>query len=266
MTTNNPKFYHKKSWGQHFLVDPYVLDSIASSIHTISENNTVIEFASGTGNLTEYLLNKGYRVVAVEMERDAVGQLKRRFIGREGIEILEENMMRFDFESCHKRFGRLVVVGNLPYNLSKLFLFRIFDNSIYIKDAYLMFQLEVARRIVADAGEREWSPMSVFARILSKPEIIAIVKRSSFSPPPKVESAVVHLEFFEDADRFDYYRRNNRLIQEIFNYSRKTLKAIIRLRFGDEYIEHLSKSLDISKRPQNLTLEEIEEICEVINE
>jgi len=264
MSKGIKRFHPKKSWGQHLLVDPYVLDSIASSVQ--SENNILIEFASGTGNLTEYLLSKGYRVIAIEMEREAVTALKERFSGKEGIEILEENMMKFDFELYYKRYGRMTVVGNLPYNLSKVFLFKVFDNSPFVKDAYLMFQLEVARRIVADVGEKEWSPMSVFARILSEPEIVMVVKRGSFFPPPKVESALVHLRFNSDENTFNFYKRYNRLIQEVFNYSRKTLKSIIRLRFGDEYIQRLERVLDLSKRPQNLTLNELKIICEVIDE
>ncbi len=256
----------KKSWGQHLLVNETVLETIASEVSSSAGGNPVIEFAAGTGNLTEYLLKKCNKVIAIEMERDVISKLKARFSGNGSLEIIEMNMMQFDFEKYFEKYGRLTVAANLPYNLSKLFLFRLFENAAYIKDACLMFQKEVAERITARPGDRDWSAMSVFATLLSSPSVIIRADRNSFSPPPRVDSAVVYMQFYDDVSRYLLYRKFDRMVQDIFNYPRKSLRNIIRSRFGEKYLIEISGRVDLSKRPQNLTLDDIEFIYRVISE
>lgn len=254
----------KKSWGQHLLINPDILESIADSVLREFGAKVVIEFAAGSGNLTEYLLEKFNKVIAIEMERDVLKRLRDRFGRNEKLEILDINMMNFDFKSFFEKYGRLVIVGNLPYNLSKHFLFKIFENSIYIKGAILMFQYEVAQRIVANSGDRDWSTMSVFARMLADPEIIRVIGKGAFLPPPKVDSALVCLKFFDDIARYKLYIESNKFVQEIFNYPRKSLRNIIKARFGDEVLMAIQNIVDTTKRPQNLTLDEIELISKII--
>ncbi|GEM_PF-1803215 len=256
----------KKSWGQHLLVDQRILSQIASEVKRAAGNDPIIEFAAGTGNLTEYLTNLCKYVIAVEMERDVISELKKRFEGKKGIEIIEMNMMNFDFKKYYEKYGRLIIVGNLPYNLSKLFLFRIFENACYVKDAFLMFQYEVARRITAEVGEKEWSVMSVFARTLSLPEIIITAGKSSFNPPPKVDSSVVHLGFYDSMDRYMLYKGFNRIVQEIFNYPRKSLRNIIKSKFSEKFLPLIQERVDLNKRVQNLSLDEIKFIYEIIKD
>ncbi|MGB9599695.1 MAG: 16S rRNA (adenine(1518)-N(6)/adenine(1519)-N(6))-dimethyltransferase RsmA [Myxococcota bacterium] len=254
----------KRSWGQHLLINRDILEFIANNVSRESDNGVVIEFAAGSGNLTEYLLESCEKVIAIEMERDVLKSLKKRFAGNNHLELLEMNMMNFDFRKFFEIYGRVVIVGNLPYNLSKLFLFKVFENAVYIKSAFLMFQYEVAKRVVANTGDRDWSTMSVFARMLSNPEIIKVVGRGSFFPPPRVDSAIIYFNFYEDISRYKLYKECNRSIQEIFNYPRKSMRSILKARFGEDILLSIQDILDITKRPQNLTILEIEKICEII--
>ncbi len=255
----------KKSWGQNLLIDSSALSFIAEFIKRISKDKAIVEFAAGSGNLTERLLNNNLNVLAVEMEREIVKRLKTRFGNNKSLQILEMNMMKFDFEKYYQEYGRLVIAGNLPYNLSKFFLFKIFDNSMFISDAVLMFQYEVARRITARPGEREWSLMSVFSGLLSDAQIIKVLEPGSFLPPPDVRSAVVYFKFYDDIDRYMLYKSSRGIFKEVFNYPRKSLRNIIKTRFGEEYLKTLDKKIDLNKRPQNLTIEEIRIICNEIS-
>jgi 16S rRNA A1518/A1519 N6-dimethyltransferase RsmA/KsgA/DIM1 with predicted DNA glycosylase/AP lyase activity len=92
------------------------------------------------------------------------------------------------------------------------------------------------------------------------------VSKSSFVPPPRVESGVVHLNFYDDSERIFLYKGYNKIVQEIFNYPRKTMRNIIRSRFGEEFLEPLSTRIDLNKRPMELTPSEIEFIYRVISE
>lgn len=256
----------ERSWGQNLLVDRAALEFISNFVDNISDGDCVVEFAAGTGNLTEYLLKRGMNVVAVEMERGVLEVLHRRFANHSGLKIIEMNMMDFSFEKYYIEYGRLIIIGNLPYNLSKLFLFKIFEHSPYLQDAVLMFQYEIARRIVALPGERDWSVLSVFSSMLAKTNIVRILEPDSFMPAPRVRSAIVHFRFYDDiGDRYMLYKRSNRVVREIFNYSRKSLRNIIRSRFGDEKSVSIGRLVDLNKRPQNLTLDDIRNICNEIS-
>lgn len=255
----------KKSWGQNLLVDRPVLEFMAGFIRNVSYTNCVVEFAAGTGNLTEYLINSGLYVFAVEMERDIIKILDSRFGNQSSLKILNMNMMDFPFEEYSRKYGRMTITGNLPYNLSKLFLFKVFENAPYIKDAVLMFQYEVAIRLVASCGDRDWSVMSVFSSLLSEANIIKIINPNAFFPPPKVRSALVHFKFYDDInDKYVLYKQINKVVQEIFKYPRKNLRNIIRSRFGDEKLVSIGRMVDLNKRPQNLTLDDIRSICNEI--
>lgn len=248
------------------LINTGLLESIALEVKDSSGGGLVFEFGAGTGNLTEYLLKVCRRVIAVEMERDMIKVLKERFYNVDKLDIIEMNMMDFDFEEYFSKYGRLIVVANLPYNISKLFLFKLFDNALYLKDAFLMFQFEVAERITARVGDRNWSAISVFTNMLTTSKILFKVNKGSFSPPPKVESALVWLRFLKDSKMYSLYKSSNKLVQKIFNYPRKSVKSIIKLLFGKRYLDVLSERLDLSKRPQSLTLDDIRILSEVVGE
>ncbi|MCX7944565.1 MAG: 16S rRNA (adenine(1518)-N(6)/adenine(1519)-N(6))-dimethyltransferase RsmA [Deltaproteobacteria bacterium] len=254
----------KRSWGQHILINRNVLEIIASIVSESADKQPVIEVAAGSGNLTEFLSKRCSKVIAVEMERDMVDSLRKRFESSKNVEIIEMNMLRFEFEKYYRKYNRLVITGNLPYNLSKLFLFKLLDNAVYIKDAFLMFQFEVARRITAKPNDRDWSSISVVTNILTKPELLLKVGRGSFKPQPKVDSAFIHLSFFDDTSRYLLYEKCNRMIQDIFNYPRKNLRNIVKSRYGTQYLDIVGKGIDLSLRPQNLTIGDIQYLCNTI--
>jgi 16S rRNA (adenine1518-N6/adenine1519-N6)-dimethyltransferase len=257
----------KKSWGQHFLMNEQILSAIASAAGETAEGGTVVELGAGTGNLTKHLLLHSTNVIAYEMERGAAGQLTRSFGERPGLEVIRKNILDIDFESHFSRHGPLVIAGNLPFNISKRVLVSILHNGRYIKSAFLMFQKEVAERILALPGTREWGPLGIFSRLLSRPSLFIEVEKDDFVPPPKVRSTVVRFDF--DLPQADASEVKNieKIVKVLFTKRRKTLRNILRphLALMDCPIEFLTE-VDLAKRPGELDLDELKRLSGVIHE
>lgn len=183
-----------KALGQNFILDRQLLARIATIPGSL-ENQTVYEVGPGPGGLTNALLEAGARVIAVERDRrclPALAELEQAYPDR--LRIIAGDAMRIDErlaigENAH-------VVANLPYNVGTALLLRWLDGSWppWWRSLTLMFQKEVADRIIAGPGSRAYGRLSVAAQWRSSPRIAMLINRSAFVPPPKVTSAVVHVE------------------------------------------------------------------------
>jgi len=196
-TTRVPGKIHlapKKRLGQHFLVDETVARRIVDAA-TVTTQDTVVEIGPGKGVLTFLIAARARRVVAVEFDRNLVAYLREHARDHGNVAIVNEDVLRYDFRALARGAGsRLIVVANLPYNISTPVLFRLFDAREVFSHLVLMLQQEVADRVVACPGTKDYGVLAVFAQLFTTPRMIMRVPPGAFYPRPKVTSALVRFD------------------------------------------------------------------------
>lgn len=214
----------KKSFGQHFLMDRGVLRGIAAFCD-VSPDETLVEIGPGSGHLTATLLSAtpARRVIAVELDRELVPVVQQQNDPR--LEVVFGDAVRLDY-SLHCAHDRsAVAVGNLPYNAAMAILFRLLQFRTIFRRFVLMFQLEVAQRLVASPGNKAYGIPSVLVALSGVPEIVIEVGPEAFTPRPKVKSAVIAMDVQSD-DRLDVAGDATgfaRFVRAAFGQRRKTL-------------------------------------------
>ena len=217
----------KKKLGQHFLVDPSSSETIIRRSR-ITANDTVVEIGAGLGALTIPLARTAKYVYAVEADSQLTQLLKTELLVHKltNVEIIEKSILRVDIDSLtHRRDDQLIVIGNLPYNISSQVLIQLIHARRIVKRAILMFQKELARRITANPGKKDYGRLTVMLSYCAEITSIATMAASLFYPSPKVDSEVVEINF--DIDR-QYPPHDESMLFEIvkaaFGNRRKTLK------------------------------------------
>jgi len=182
-------------WGQHFLRDPLILDRIASSL-AIRPGEWVVEIGPGRGALTERLLSRGARVLAIEIDDQFVSYLQTKFSESRALDVIHGDILQVNLEELigARSSERIAVTGNLPYYITSPIVRRIFQVHEQVSAALLLVQKEVADRIVASKGTRDYAYLSVLCQLYADSKLLFRVSASAFQPPPKVTSALVQLE------------------------------------------------------------------------
>ncbi len=178
--------------GQHFLDDARVLSNIAGAV-PLSTDTQVVEIGPGEGALTAELLATGARVTAVELDTHLAARLRRRFADEDRFRLVEADVLTTHLPALRAPDGEAYVVGNLPYYIASPIIRGVLPLGEVFSDAVFLVQKEVAERIVARKGSRDYGYLSALCRLWSEPEYLFTVRAGSFRPPPKVDSAVVRL-------------------------------------------------------------------------
>jgi 16S rRNA (adenine1518-N6/adenine1519-N6)-dimethyltransferase len=179
----------RKRFGQHFLTDTAVLDSIVAAIDP-RPSQALIEIGPGLGALTHPLLERCQRLTVIELDRDLAARLRRNT----AFDVIEADVLTVDFAALAERLGaKLRVVGNLPYNISTPILFHLQDAAQHIEDMHFMLQKEVVQRMAAGPGTKDYGRLSVMLQWRWHIEPLFDVPPEAFEPPPRVDSAVVRL-------------------------------------------------------------------------
>lgn len=214
-----------KRLGQHFLHDQAVLAAIADSSAPLP-GDTVIEIGPGRGALTDILARRENPLIAIEIDRALSVQLRERYAESKHVRVVEADVLQTEVAALAP--GPFVVVGNVPYYITTPILFHVL-RAPFPRHVVFLVQLEVAERIVADAGSRTYGALSVNVQAIATAEILFEVPRSAFKPPPKVTSAVVRLTPRsdpivgpEDAARFRGF------VQGLFGMRRKQIANVLR--------------------------------------
>jgi 16S rRNA (adenine1518-N6/adenine1519-N6)-dimethyltransferase len=180
--------------GQHFLRDPNILNKIAAAVR-VTPGETVLEIGAGKGPLTLALARAGAKIVAVEIDAALAASLKAEKM--EGVTIVEGDVLHLDWAALMKEHsaatGPFAVAGNLPYSISSPILFRVLDLKNAISRAVFLLQREVAERITAGPGSKDYAPLGILLQLHFETKILFRLHPGSFTPPPKVESAVLSL-------------------------------------------------------------------------
>jgi 16S rRNA (adenine1518-N6/adenine1519-N6)-dimethyltransferase len=184
--------------GQNFLVSATAQAAIADALGDVSKR-TVVEIGPGRGAITALLAGRAWRLVAVELDREMAPRLREQFAGRGSVsggtvEVREGDVLKTDFSALRgEEQEKLLVVGNLPYYITSDILLRLFRYAGEIERAVLMLQREVADRIAAVPGTRDYGVLTVTAQMYARVEKLMTLPPGAFSPPPQVHSTVVRL-------------------------------------------------------------------------
>jgi 16S rRNA (adenine1518-N6/adenine1519-N6)-dimethyltransferase len=184
--------------GQNFLFSPSFLARIGGEVVSAARRaGLIIEIGAGPGSLTKHLLEAGKPVTAIELDPRLVARLRSSFGSHPDLEVIEGDVLKLDLRgliAARAASGNAVVAGNLPYYITSPILRRVFDAAAGISTALFLVQKEVAERITARPGIRDFGYLSVLCQAYAKPEIRFLIPPGAFRPPPKVTSALVRLD------------------------------------------------------------------------
>lgn len=244
-------FTPRKRFGQHFLNDREVIGRIVDHVDP-APGASVLEIGPGLGALTRPLLAKLPRLYVVEIDRDLAANLEREIPDRERLMIFREDALRFDY--CGKTPGRLLIVGNLPYNISTPLLFQLMKHLPCIDRMVLMLQKEVGDRICAGPGTRDYGRLSVMVQAACKPRRLFDVDAACFTPPPKVTSTVLEITpGTGNAFSIEDHALFARLVRTAFSRRRKTIRNALKSLAPEELLN--AAGIDPSSRPEQVSVE-----------
>jgi 16S rRNA (adenine1518-N6/adenine1519-N6)-dimethyltransferase len=184
------KHVARKRFGQHFLSDAYVLGAIVDLIDP-QPGQALVEIGPGLGALTWPVLERCRQLTVIELDRDLAARLRQR---GGGLSVIEADVLNVDFGALARQLGQpLRVVGNLPYNISTPILFHLLDAAGSVADQHFMLQKEVAQRMAAAPGGKDYGRLTVMLQWRYRIDTVLEVPPHAFSPPPKVDSAVVRM-------------------------------------------------------------------------
>jgi 16S rRNA (adenine1518-N6/adenine1519-N6)-dimethyltransferase len=220
----------RKRLGQHFLTDTRILDRIVDALYPAA-GELVIEIGAGRGALTERLLARGARVVAIELDRDLAAILRKRYAGERCVEIVEGDVLDMSLAALAHR-EPFTVVGNVPYYITTPIVFHILEQMVATR-AVLLVQREVAERMGAAPGSAAFGALSVNVQVSADVKVLFRVAAGAFTPAPKVESALVRLTPRDSSVIGLEERHGFRVfVQALFAQRRKQLRGAIRSIMG----------------------------------
>ena len=255
------KIRPKKSLGQNFLKDDNILDLIVK-LGEIKDINTVLEIGPGTGNLTDKIIKKNpLKLIVVEKDNELARKLRMKF--KENIILINDDILKVKEEDLI--YNKMIVFGNLPYNISTQILIKFIRSQIlskFIKKIIFMFQKEVADRIVAKHNSNKYGRISIISSWKMNVKKVKEISPYSFYPPPKVKSTILVFEPKKNYYNIKDCKNLEYVTQVFFNFRRKKIKKSLNILFGN--YEKISKKLniDFNKRPQNLEPITYFKLCE----
>ncbi len=184
------KHVARKRFGQHFLTDAHLLEAIVDLIDP-QPGQALVEIGPGLGALTWPLLQRCRALTVIELDRDLAARLRQRDAG---LTVVEADVLKVDFNALAQQLGRpLRLVGNLPYNISTPILFHLLDAAAQVADQHFMLQKEVAQRMAAAPGGKDYGRLTVMLQWRYRIDSVLEVPPQAFEPPPKVDSAIVRM-------------------------------------------------------------------------
>ncbi|MDD3051711.1 MAG: 16S rRNA (adenine(1518)-N(6)/adenine(1519)-N(6))-dimethyltransferase RsmA [Candidatus Cloacimonetes bacterium] len=254
MTANNPKtFHHKKKFGQNFLSDKNIIKKIVAQAN-LNENEAVWEIGPGLGILTEEILKFTNDLTVFEIDRELYPHLETKFADK--IKLVKADVLRTDWSELLSQ--KTKIIANIPYQITSPLLFRISEHADFFSKIVLMMQKEVADRITASRGTKDYGALTLKMNYHFVPQKLFTVKPHLFYPPPKVESTVIEFIPRKDKPSIENIEAYWKLIEFCFRNRRKMLRRNLRTLFPDtssEVFETLT-SIDLSRRGETLSEEE----------
>ena len=272
---NKYQFMFQKRFGQNFLIDTHVLEKIIKSAE-ITKEDLVLEIGPGIGTMTQYLCENAREVVAVEIDKNLIPILENDTLAEyDNITIINEDILKVDLNTLvqEKNNGeRIKVVANLPYYITTPIIMGLFEAHVPLKNITVMVQKEVADRMQAGPGSKDYGALSLAVQYYATPYIVANVPPNCFMPRPNVGSAVIRLTLHEEPTvKVEDEAMMFRIIRASFNQRRKTLvnglTNATELQLSKEEVQEALEKMGLSQtvRGEALTLEQFAELTNLLN-
>lgn len=265
------KIRPKKRLGQHFVVNSKILQRTIESA-SLGPEDIVVEIGAGLGSLTVPMAQRVKKVYAIEVDPRLAYELRNQLAANDSVEVIQADALQVDFAPWYEQWQRkMKVVANLPYEISSPMIFRLFQERNYFSLFVLMLQLEVAKRVVARPGTKDYGPLSLWSQLYTRARIAFSVHPQAFYPPPQVESAVVRFEILpQPSVVVEDEKILRQVIRSAFTYRRKTLVNALRLgefaHLPAEKIREALQSVSISpeSRGEALSLEQFRDLSRTL--
>lgn len=267
-------FRFQKKFGQNFLIDPHVLDKIVAAAE-IRPEDFVIEIGPGIGTLTQYLAYQAREVCAVEIDSNLLPILEDTLSDWDNVTVIHQDILKLDLAALvkEKNQGRPAkIVANLPYYITTPIIMGLFESHVPLESLTVMVQKEVASRMQAGPGSKDYGALSLAVQYYAEPYLAAHVPQNCFMPRPQVGSAVIRLTARKDKLQVRNEALLFRLIRASFNQRRKTLLNGLRnsedLLYSREELEKALERCGLSAtiRGETLTLEEFAQLADCLEE
>lgn len=257
-------FKFSKSLGQNFLIDQNILENILNGAH-ISDKDYVIEVGPGIGSLTQNIGERAKKVVAIEIDKTLIPILNETLNGYSNVEIINQDVLNMDLHKLvQEKFegNKPKVVANLPYYVTTPIIMKFLEEKVAIESLTIMIQKEVANRIQAGPGTKDYGTLSIAVQYYCDPKILLKVPPSVFIPQPKVESSVIRLDVLNKprvyVEREDLFFG---LIKDAFGKRRKTLLNALssgKLKLNKKLVREvlIASNIDEKRRGETLSIEE----------
>lgn len=268
MSKYNFKF--SKSLGQNFLIDGNILRKICEE-GQVSKKDNILEIGPGIGTLTEELSSRANKVVAVELDKALIPILDETLKDCYNVEIVSGDILKIDLLKLFKekfKNENIKVVANLPYYITTPIIGKLLEDELDIDSILVMVQYEVAERMKASPGTKDYGSLSVFVQYYTEPEIIFSVPKTAFMPSPNVDSAVIELKIRKEKLELENRERFFKVVKAAFSQRRKTILNSLSsgLKIEKDIVrDTLNKSgIDSKLRAENLTIEDFSKISAIL--
>ena len=268
-------FHFQKKFGQNFLIDPHVLDKIIEAAE-VTKDDFVLEIGPGIGTMTQYLCEAARQVLAVEIDNNLIPILQETLSPYDNVEILHGDILKQDIHEIAEKYNDkkpIKVVANLPYYITTPIIMGLFEGGVPIESITVMVQKEVAMRMQAGPGTKDYGALSLAVQYYAEPYLAANVPPNCFMPRPNVGSAVIRLtRYAEPAVKAKDEKLMFALIRASFNQRRKTLQNGLNnsqeLSFTKEQIAEAIEKMGLSPsvRGEALTLEQFAKLSDLLAE
>lgn len=252
------EFVFKKKFGQNFISDKNLLNAIAQDSEVTNECE-VLEIGAGAGSLTTVLSEKAKKVVSFEIDKDLQQHLSS--LNLRNVEFVFDDFMKVDLKQVEIKFQNdFRVVANLPYYITTPIIFKLLEDSTKLKSLTIMVQKEVAERICAQVGGKDYGILTVMTNFYGKPKITRTIGRQMFYPIPNVDSALLHIEIdkkkFKNVDRKQFLK----FIKTCFCMRRKTLLNNLGTVYSKEFLKTVLSENMLKRRAETFSLDEFIDI------
>jgi len=250
----------KKQLGQYFLYDPMILQRIIDAAR-LDTDDCVVEIGPGPGRLTRMLAEKVLKVVAIELDENLYERLKTELAGFHNLELVHGDALQFRYEDL----PRFKVVANIPYYITTPIIFRLLDAKKRLDSLTLTIQKEVAERIVAKPGGKDYGVLSLMIQYYAEATFEFMIPKKAFRPSPKVDSAVVHMRILDKPSvEVKEERLFFRIIKTAFSQRRKMISNSLKSLSGDVKGWLDQAGIDAKRRPETLSIEEFAKLADTI--
>ena len=244
-----------KKFGQNFLTNQHIAEKIVDTLE-IKTNDSIIEIGPGKGVLTKIISGKDLnQLIAIEVDSRLINDLDILNAENPNVKIIQNDFMKIDLKDFVGPDAKIKIIGNIPYHLTSSILFKLFENFQLISRVVLMIQKEVANRIVSDPGNKEYGILSVLTGLHGSVKKEFEVKKANFYPIPKVDSALISIDFYSGLEGLYEYDLFLYLVKGCFQTRRKMLQNSLKRIFGEEITKSIN-SMDLQKRPEELSVQE----------